>query len=298
VRREIVLLSFSPSRLPGSPSGFHFTGASGNAPNVYHVAMAARRHQTSRAIAVIAARTMASVAASGDALAGEAPPASAPAAQEQAASPAASNRAVELDRVVVRWTSIDTGGPDKPQFILARELGFGARLEALSDGYRGSDGYADKHVRSAIQRHVTETMLASLPLYTNPTRKQHDDEVKSTALYAEGARLILEQRVGGRERVLEAARAEGVVGDEIDAFLRRQARASLYLDRMVAPMLEPSEAELREVLLRGESPFTDRPFGEVQPQLRRWLVASRVAAALGRFYRNAQSRLLVRLIGR
>jgi hypothetical protein len=216
-----------------------------------------------------------------------------------AAGGAPSALPVELDRVVVCWTSPDTGGPEKPQFIMARELAFEARIEALADGYRGTDGYADLHVRAALERHITETMLASLPLYTNPTPEQRSKVVKDTAAYAEAARLMLEQRVGGHGRLLDAARAEGIEGDEIDALLRRQARASLYLDRTVAPMLKPSEAELRALHQRGETPFTDRSFAdpEVRAQVERWLVASRVASALVRYYHGAQARLVVRLIG-
>jgi len=224
-------------------------------------------------------------------------PSPAATADARPGTPAGSQPLV-LDRVVVCWTSPDTGGPDKPQFIMARELAFEARIEALADGYREADGYADGHVRTALERHVTETMLASLPLYTNPTRQQRDEVVKETATYAEAARLMIEQRVGGHQRLVDAARAEGMVGDEIDALLRRQARASMYLDRMVAPMLKPTEAELRDLHQRGETPFTDRPFadGEVRAQVQRWLVASRVAAALVRYYHGAQARLVVRLV--
>lgn len=44
---------------------------------------------------------------------------------------------------------------------------------------------------------------------------------------------------------------------------RRQARASLYLDKMIAPMLEPSEIELRDLWRTGTTPFKDLPFDRV-----------------------------------
>ncbi|MBW2527891.1 MAG: hypothetical protein JRI23_27165 [Deltaproteobacteria bacterium] len=135
-----------------------------------------------------------------------------------------------IDRVVVRWTSPATGGPRKPQFVLARELAFEARVEAMAEGLGPQDRFGDKHVRAALERHITETMLASLPVDPAPSPKQVADS-------AEAARLILEQRVDGRTRLHEAARAEGIVAEELNALLRRRARASLYLDRMVAPML-------------------------------------------------------------
>jgi hypothetical protein len=219
------------------------------------------------------------VAACGIALASAAPTRAAP-----------RGKALLIDRVVVRWSSPATGGSLKPQFILARELAFEARVEAMAEGLDAHDRITDRHVRAALERHVTESILASLPVDPPPTPKE-------VAQSAEAARLILEQRVSGRSRLHEAATAEGMVAEELNALLRRRARASLYLDRMVAPMLEPTEADLREVHRSGESPFTDQPFEQVAPQMRRWLVATRLSAALGQYFRNAQSRITLRLIG-
>lgn len=199
--------------------------------------------------------------------------------------------AVELDRVVARWTSPATGGPAKPEFIMARELAFEARIEAMGGGQAPQAPIADKHVRAALQRHITETMLAKLPVDPAPTPKQ-------VAAYAEAARLVVEQRVGGRDRLHDAAVAEGIVADELNALLRRQARASWYLDRMVAPMLEPTESDLREVHNSGETPYTDQPFEQIAPQLRRWLVATRLSSALTQYFRNARGRVKLRLLGR
>jgi len=73
--------------------------------------------------------------------------------------------------------------------------------------------------------------------------------------------------------------------------IRREARASLYLDRMVAPMLEPSEAELREVQRSTASPFFGQKFEDVVVPLRRWYVAERLEAAVANFYQNARARV-------
>jgi len=191
---------------------------------------------------------------------------------------------------VVRWHSRETGGVGRPQFILARELAFEARLEALYEGVGPEVSYRDKHVRAALRRVVTETMLAHLPVDPAPTPAQ-------VARYAGDARQIVLQRAGGAEAVGRAAAAEGIDSDYLDAILRRQARASWYLDRMVAPMLEPADRELREVHRRGDTPFTDQPFDEVREQLKRWWVATRLGAALDRYFRNARSRVTVRVIG-
>ncbi|MBW2458253.1 MAG: hypothetical protein JRI68_27360 [Deltaproteobacteria bacterium] len=196
-----------------------------------------------------------------------------------------------IDRVVVRWHSRATGGVDKPQFITARELAFEARIEALSERNPPRTPYLDKHVRAALQRHLTETVLAHLPVDPAPTPKEVGN-------YAENARLIIEQQVGGRAKLNGAAAAEGIVSDELNALLRRRARASWYLDKMVAPMLQPSDLELRAAHKRGETPYTAQKYKDIEPQLRRWYISTRLAAALDRYYRTARSRVDVVVIGR
>jgi len=193
--------------------------------------------------------------------------------------------------VVVRWHSRATGGVDKPQFITARELAFEARIEALSERNPPRTPYLDKHVRAALQRHLTETVLAHLPVDPAPTPKEVGN-------YAENARLIIEQQVGGRAKLNGAAAAEGIVSDELNALLRRRARASWYLDKMVAPMLQPSDLELRAAHKRGETPYTAQKYKDIEPQLRRWYISTRLAAALDRYYRTARSRVDVVVIGR
>jgi hypothetical protein len=197
----------------------------------------------------------------------------------------------EIDRVVVRWYARATGGVVTPRFIGARELGFEARLEALAEGRVPGARLEDKHVRAAIQRHITEAILASLPVDPEPTPRQ-------VGSYAEDARLVLEQRVGGRARLNAAASAEGLNADELNSLLRRRARASWYLDKMVAPMLEPTEIDLREVHSRGETPFSSEPFGEVVDLVRNWYVSTRLSAALDRYYRSISTKVTVRLVVR
>jgi hypothetical protein len=192
--------------------------------------------------------------------------------------------AVAVDRVVLRWFAPETGGAARPRFVFARELAFEARLEALADPDSDGAAHRERHVRAALDRHVAESLLASLPVL--PAAKPAE-----VAARAELARGILEQRVGGRARLLEAARAEGIGSDELDSLLRRQARASLYLDRMIAPMLEPSEVELREVFESGGTPFSEAAFDRVAPALRRWYVARRLEQATQAHYQNARGRV-------
>ena len=209
---------------------------------------------------------------------------------------------VRLDRIVVRWFAPETGGVAKPQFIFERELAFEARIEALAD--RGAGGLAapragepatsaepqaQRHVRAALDRHIAETLLANLPIDPQPLPAD-------IAKRAESARAVLEQRVQGRTRLIAAAAAEGMSSDELDRILRRQARASLYVDKMIAPMLDPSDPELREVFRSGVTPYEGQPFEQVSPLLRRWYVGLKLSQALETYYQNARSRVRITIL--
>src|SRR5262249_40880632 len=155
---------------------------------------------------------------------------------------------------------------------------FEARLEALADTGRAdrSRPYIERHVRAALERHVAEELLAHLAMDPEPSAKELAERVSF-------ARTVLEQRVGGADALLGAARAEGIGPSEIDGVVRREARASLYLDRMVAPMLEPSEAELREFHRASANPYSGQRFEDVVQPLRRWYVAERLETSVGSF---------------
>ncbi len=207
-------------------------------------------------------------------------------------APAAHAQEVPLDRVVVRFVAPETGGVRSPRFIFERVLAFEARLEALTDPDRSQASelpYRERHVRAALERHVAETLLAALRIDPEPSAKE-------LARQTEAARLLLYQQAGGALAVQQAAVAEGMDEREILRILRRRARASLYLDRMVAPMLAPSRAELQALHRTAQTPFRDRPFDEIEPALRRWYVGQRLAQALGSFYQNARSRLEVKIV--
>jgi hypothetical protein len=136
---------------------------------------------------------------------------------------------------------------------------------------------------------VSEILLANLRIEPEPS----PELVTKQAM---AARRMLEDRVGGAELLVQAARAEGISERELLALFRRQARASLYLDRMVAPMLEPSTAELRGLHRSGRTPWSAAPFETIQPGLRRWYVSTRLNDALQSYYQNARSRLDVVVI--
>jgi hypothetical protein len=189
---------------------------------------------------------------------------------------------VAVDRVAVRFTAPELGGARSPRFVFERVLAFEARVAALEAGERG--GFRERHVSAALERHVAETLLSSLRI---------EPEVGSDVITRQAglARKRLEERVGGAAALLSAARAESISERELLGLFRRQARASLYLDRMVAPMLEPSNAELSALHRSARTPFSGAPFESVQPGLKRWFVSTKLAEALQNYYQNARSRL-------
>lgn len=194
----------------------------------------------------------------------------------------------DVDRAIVRFYVRETGGVEAPRFVYERELAFEARLESLAEGEPrpGDPPYRPRHVRAALDRHVTETVLESLGIDPAPSEADVSRRVDE-------ARLALIERVRGIVPLREAAVAEGIAETEIQRLLRRQALASIYLDRMVAPMLLPTEGELQAVHRTQRTPFSGRPFAEVEPALRRWVVEGRLGAALSAYYDGLRTRLVV-----
>jgi hypothetical protein len=208
---------------------------------------------------------------------------------EEPPKPPAAPGSLLLDRVVVRWSAPETGGERQPQFIFERELAFETRLETLADPQPEPGVYPERYLRAALDRHIAETLLAGLPVLPAPKPRE-------IAARAEAARAILEQRVRGRERLLAAAATEGISSDELDAILRRQAKASLYLDRMVAPMLVPSPVELRALHQAGATPYKDEEFEKVQTALSRWYIGQKMSQAIETYYSNARNRVTLVMI--
>jgi len=201
--------------------------------------------------------------------------------------------ALAVDRVAVRFTAPETGGVERPQFIFERELAFEARLEALTDaGFQPSaqEPFVDRHVRAALERHMAEVLLSHLEITPEPTPRD-------VAARGRAARLTLAQQVGGDAQLEAAARAEGIAPSEVSRLLARRARASLYLDRMVATMLTPSDTELRIVHRTTRTPFTGADYEAIAPMLQRWYVAQRLNVAVRAFYEGARSRIKVTLVG-
>lgn len=197
-----------------------------------------------------------------------------------------------VDRAVVRFVAPETGGARRPRFVFERELAFEARLEALSDPDRGALGdtpYRDRDVAAALDRHIAETILGTLRIEPEPTSAELEHQ-------SELAHRMLSDRAGGEDALDDARRAEGLSERELGRILRQKARASLYLDRMVTPMLQPSEAELRSIHKSTSTPFSKAPFDSIRPALLRWYVSRRLNAALSTFFENARSRIEVTVL--
>ena len=199
---------------------------------------------------------------------------------------------VSVDRAVVRFEAPETGGARHPRFVFERELSFEARLEALSDPDRASLGdapFRDRHITAALDRHIAETILGALRIEPEPSEAELEHQ-------SQAAHRMLSDRAGGEEALDTARRAEGISEREFARLLLLKARASLYLDRMVTPMLEPSEAELRSLHKSTNTPFRNAPFDTIRPALLRWYVSRRLNAALASFYENARSRIDVTVL--
>ena len=95
---------------------------------------------------------------------------------------------------------------------------------------------------------------------------------------------------------LYAAAAEGMGASELLRIFRRQARASLYIDRMITPMLRPSRAELETLHRSAETPFRGQPFRQAEPLLRNWYISRRLSLALQNFFQNVRARVHISLL--
>jgi hypothetical protein len=207
-------------------------------------------------------------------------------------SGALSAEPVAVDRAVVRFVAPETGGARRPRFVFERELAFEARLEALSDPDRSALGdapYRDRHITAALNRHIAETILGTLRIEPEPSQAELEHQ-------SDLAHRMLSDRAGGEDALDAARRAEGISEREFGRLLAQKARASLYLDRMVSPMLQPSEAELRSIHKSTSTPFANAPFDTIRPALLRWYVSRRLNAALATFFENARSRIEVTLL--
>ena len=216
--------------------------------------------------------------------------------------------AAPVDRAAYVYDSLDFGGNAAPRVIFERELAFEARIEALAAHESvgsGDQPYAERFVRAALERHVVTDLLANLPLERTSQLTPHPCDVAPSGQSGEMdlqrrvrlAQVLLYNRVGGQAALRAAAEQEGIGEDEITRLVLREANAARYLDRMVAPMLSPTDGELREVY-RATPASRGRDFEEVRCDLRKVVLTQRFGSALHAFLQSARSRIRGRWVAR
>ncbi|MBN9165946.1 MAG: hypothetical protein BGO98_16130 [Myxococcales bacterium 68-20] len=194
---------------------------------------------------------------------------------------------VVADRVAIRVVTPETGGVARPRFFTERELAFFARIEALLEQTPlEPNDYPERYVRSAIDRLVARSMLASLMIQ----RGVEPPELPHLALEA---RAELEARLGGPHVLADAMKKEGIEDEELLSFLRDEVRARYYVDRAIAPILTVTEDSLREAFRSTLHPFRGGKFDDVRVKLRRWLVTERLRAAELEFLQGARARIKI-----
>jgi hypothetical protein len=202
------------------------------------------------------------------------------------AGPAYAEGPVELDRVVVRFISPETGGAARPRFFTEREVAFFTRIEALLEQQSlEPNEYPERYVRAAVDRLVARTMLASLMI-------QRGVEPPDLPKQALEAKEELEARLGPGG-LADAMKKEGVEEEELLAFLRDQIRATYYVDRMISPILVVTEDALHETYRGMVHPFRKDKLEDVRAKLRRWIVTERLRAAEIEFLQGARARVKV-----
>ncbi len=200
-----------------------------------------------------------------------------------------------FDRTVARYTAPEMGDVAHPRFVFERVLAFEARLAVIAaGGSEQGDGYTERDVRAALDRHIAEEILATLadklmsdaPPDRRPGAKELD-EVREKVVAASIEAL------GGRDRVDRAAHAEGLDRAEVEGLLERGAMAAWYLDRAVTPILHPGDDQLRDVYRTSEHPYRGQPYDQVKARLERWFVLERLHVAESGFLQTARSRLRI-----
>jgi hypothetical protein len=190
-----------------------------------------------------------------------------------------------VDGVAVRFTSPETGGATRPRFILQRELAFEARLLACAEEGRLVEPQ-DRHIRVVVEQHIAVEMLSRLPLDPEP-------DAPALARVARILQTAMIDRVGGEKVLQDAAAIEGFEASEIDAMFLHEARAALYVERAITPVLYPSEETLRDVYRTTAHPYRGSKYEDIRDALARWFAFERLRSAESQFLQNARTRVKV-----
>lgn len=203
-----------------------------------------------------------------------------------------------VDRTVVRFFSPETGGAEQPRFVTQRVLAFEARLEAMAEHPDGlGEGYDERNVRNGLDHAIADEMLAALAQKlirgSSLSRRPSDAEL---ARLTDDLAAGFYDRLGGPDRVQQAAAAEQLDASDESELMQRQALAAFYVDRAVTPILNTSDEQLHEVFRTAAHPFRGKAFADVHEALRRWFVIERLRVAENAFMQGARARLTIVVI--
>lgn len=198
---------------------------------------------------------------------------------------------VVAERIAVRYTAPELGGAARPRFVTARELAFELRVEGALQQLEvpASGEWPERVVRATVERHVQRDALAALNV------QRGADPVDLPRLVVE-ARADLARRLGGEKAFAELVAREGLGASELDAYFARQVRAARYVDKVVSPILSPSEATLREAFRAGAHPFRGARYEDVRADFARHWTYDRLFAAEVELAQGARSRVEIRYL--
>ncbi len=190
-----------------------------------------------------------------------------------------------VDAVAVRFSSPETGGATRPRFITERELSFDARLLACAEEARLADPQ-DRHMRAAVDQRIAVEMLSHLPLEPEP-------DANALLRVARILEAAVMDRVGGESVLRAAAAVEGFDSHEVDTTFLREARAALYVERAITPVLYPSDEILRDVYRTTAHPYRGAKYEDVRDALDHWFALERLRATESQFLQGARTRVKV-----
>lgn len=196
-----------------------------------------------------------------------------------------------VDATAVRFYAPETGDAERPRFITERTLAYEARIEAMNDRYEGPTPFLERHVRSALEHHIAEEMLARLPLDGGPAP---DVRARIVRQFVD----IATARAGGRAAVLAAAAAEGLAVDEVDRIFAREAAAAIYVDVALTPVFRVSDEQLRQVFRTAAHPYRGTTFDDARDRLDKWFVMERLRSAEAEYFQTARARVKIVLVPR
>ena len=159
----------------------------------------------------------------------------------------------------------------------------------IDEGTPPPDFYA-RYGRTALDRFIAEEMLASLLI----ERGAEPPDLPKSAL---DAREELEARLTGASRLTDLMKADGISEGELGAYLRRRVRATTYVDRVLTPILKPTEDELFQGFRTMPSPFRSLTYEDGRGRFLRFYIHERFRSLSLDFVKGARARMTLTILG-